>query len=529
MHLEGHVQGSGFKARQYSLGAENLRRWTSGNNNSQKPAAQENQNTADPNKKSKSKARRKRRKEAKKKQREQEAKEQSNAEEKKEDTSMPDEEESAHPEPETAKPESKPAAAKTSDDSSSKNNVDPSSSNNSSSQPKEEPPSPKAEEETKKPAPNDGASRADKSMDQWEKIAKELEEKGVDLGPELGLNGLQNAAGAAASLNTSAAATTPQYIQHKVKCPKNKKPGDLIEFSNPHIPGQKRSVRIPKDAKPGNFFKVMVPLPTKAAPVVINLCACCSLAVKEEKDRDESSTEKVGSPLRSCVHWCCAECRPTVDGKKCPTCASPLPTIASLDPLPYIKDFDSPSDAVKEALLEEFFAKKEADRADTKEKHQALEAAAEAATKAVNKHFRRASLKVHPDRHGDTYEKEFIALTKAKDLLINETLRQKYLSEMLDIICRVDVGYVPQSHEIWVQKNNPDSEDTPKTKKQEAGKGAEEPLQLDGGLAFGKPKRPILSVVNGRKIRVALPLKDEHQFLNYCDKVIIHGSCGESK
>ncbi|KAG7341564.1 hypothetical protein IV203_023517 [Nitzschia inconspicua] len=47
-------------------------------------------------------------------------------------------------------------------------------------------------------------------------------------------------------------------------CPPNKKPGDDITFSNPHNPGQRLRVKVPKDCLPGSSFKVTVPV--KAPP-----------------------------------------------------------------------------------------------------------------------------------------------------------------------------------------------------------------------------------------------------------------------
>jgi hypothetical protein len=45
-----------------------------------------------------------------------------------------------------------------------------------------------------------------------------------------------------------------------VTCPVDKNPGDSILFSNPHVPGQRLKVKIPKNTKPGGTFKVTVPV-----------------------------------------------------------------------------------------------------------------------------------------------------------------------------------------------------------------------------------------------------------------------------
>ena len=158
----------------------------------------------------------------------------------------------------------------------------------------------------------------------------------------------------------------------------------------------------------------------------------CLLSSSGQGEKKEDAAEQVqmttAVPLRSCVHFCCEACFPTVEGKMCPTCKSPLPMISSLDSLPYIQHLDSPADTVKNALVEEFYAAKEENRAGKQKKEKdALEKASKVATKEVDKHYRRASLKVHPDRFGETYPREFDALTKARDVLRNPELRQNYL------------------------------------------------------------------------------------------------------
>eukprot|EP00977_Amphora_coffeiformis_P002347 scaffold437_cov159-Amphora_coffeaeformis.AAC.26 len=45
-----------------------------------------------------------------------------------------------------------------------------------------------------------------------------------------------------------------------ITCPMDKKPGDSILFANPHVPGQRLKVKIPKKTAPGAVFKVSVPV-----------------------------------------------------------------------------------------------------------------------------------------------------------------------------------------------------------------------------------------------------------------------------
>jgi hypothetical protein len=306
----------------------------------------------------------------------------------------------------------------------------------------------------------------------------------------------------------------PKMIQIKVKCPLDKKPGDSMVFANPHIPGTKGTAVIPPDTVPGKFFKVMVPLPgveKKATPS----CCVCSTSLLVDDDQEDSV------PLRTCAHVACTTCHPTLLGKACTVCSSPLPTLDSLHPLPYLQPLDNP--AVKEALLEEYYISREAIRDSSKQGE--LEEAAKKTVKAIDKHYRRASIKVHPDRQGETFRTEFDALTKARDVLRDDALRRSYLAEMLEIVCKVSVGYVLQSHQIWVRRNDPDSQDQSRPKS----KSAAQTLQLDGDLRFSRLKKPRVVIVDDKKrqVRIYLPVHDGHQFLEYCHGVTILASCGK--
>jgi hypothetical protein len=53
----------------------------------------------------------------------------------------------------------------------------------------------------------------------------------------------------------------PKRTRVVVKVPRDNKPGDMITFANPHIPGQKLKVKVPVNTKPGDTFKVTVPKP----------------------------------------------------------------------------------------------------------------------------------------------------------------------------------------------------------------------------------------------------------------------------
>jgi hypothetical protein len=162
-----------------------------------------------------------------------------------------------------------------------------------------------------------------------------------------------------------------------------------------------------------------------------------------------------------------------------------------------------------------------------KDLEQERDAATEEVTKAINKHYRRASVKVHPDRHGDKYQKEFDSLTKARDTLTDVELRKKYVEQMLQIVCKVGTHWVEKSHESWVQKHQPDvAEQHPTTKKTDR-PGNQQPLQIEGGLMHTQPRKPSVVVLNRneRKIRVTLhiPGGSVYDFNTYCHAVHIMG------
>lgn len=180
-------------------------------------------------------------------------------------------------------------------------------------------------------------------------------------------------------------------------------------------------------------------------------------------------------------------------------------------------------------MLDEYFLYKESLR-DEKDKAlmEALEEAGEKTTKAVDKHYRRASLKVHPDRFGDEFREQFDRLTKARNVLRDEKLRRNYMDEMTIVACKADLGLIPQSHSLWIEKNDPDKKDQsrPEAQKQEAGK-KKATLRIDGGLLNSKPKRPVVNIrQHNHMINIYMPITNRHQFEKYAQKISIYGSCG---
>jgi hypothetical protein len=142
----------------------------------------------------------------------------------------------------------------------------------------------------------------------------------------------------------------------------------------------------------------------------------------------------------------------------------------------------------------------------------------EQVTKVVVKHYRRASVKVHPDRVAIGFQEDFDALTKARNVLREPELRATYMEQMLEVWCKVGAGYVVSSHSAWVDKHQPDVEDQ---KKQTAGK--KKPVfALQGGLLHDKPGKLGVEVLGLSLCTVRLHSRlprNNYQFFQYCKSV----------
>lgn len=152
----------------------------------------------------------------------------------------------------------------------------------------------------------------------------------------------------------------------------------------------------------------------------------------------------------------------------------------------------------------------------------------EQVTKAIDKHYRRASVKVHPDRYGDKFEHEFDALVKSRNILREPELRAKYMEQMLEVLCKVGPSYVLSSHVAWVQKHEPAVGGT-NQRKQEAGQ--KKPVfTIQGGLLHDKPRKLGVEILNSteRKVRLYVRLpRNKFQFFQYCKSLHVFGEQGD--
>ncbi|KAL3896602.1 MAG: hypothetical protein SGARI_007128, partial [Bacillariaceae sp.] len=81
------------------------------------------------------------------------------------------------------------------------------------------------------------------------------------------------------------------------------------------------------------------------------------------------------------------------------------------------------------------------------------------ATNLINKQFRKVSLKIHPDRHGEQFRAEFEALCLAKDTLQDAAQRKEYVATLLTALKARGVGdkghqdekVLQEEHQEWME------------------------------------------------------------------------------
>jgi DnaJ-class molecular chaperone len=78
-------------------------------------------------------------------------------------------------------------------------------------------------------------------------------------------------------------------------------------------------------------------------------------------------------------------------------------------------------------------------------------------TKTVSTHFRRTSVRLHPDRNGEHLREQFDAFKLAMDILRNHEKRVLYMSQMLDVIKTMpDQSTIDHSHQVLMDTHASD-------------------------------------------------------------------------
>ena len=100
----------------------------------------------------------------------------------------------------------------------------------------------------------------------------------------------------------------------------------------------------------------------------------------------------------------------------------------------------------------------------------------------IKRHYRKKSIKLHPDRQGEEYRPSFEKFTLAKDILLNDTHRLRYLQEMTHVASYYAQHVLEQSHEAWIGKHVASQPKEEVTKR------------IEGGLRYVCLKAPLVEI-----------------------------------
>ena len=178
-------------------------------------------------------------------------------------------------------------------------------------------------------------------------------------------------------------------------------------------------------------------------------------------------------------------------------------------------------------------------------------AAIEKATSAVSKQYRRSSIKIHPDRHGDQYATEFEDLQHANDVLRDAKHRREYLEGfwgICDLIYQKrqkgeiissesEETYLANRHHDWIKLNEEKFHaDNPTARKPEMSRQRnptarqpevprqKRPLQIMGGISSNMPRQIGIRWVDAKnkKAMISIPvLQPTHEFYACCKAIHI--------
>ena len=118
----------------------------------------------------------------------------------------------------------------------------------------------------------------------------------------------------------------------------------------------------------------------------------------------------------------------------------------------------------------------------------------------VKKHYRKRSIKLHPDRNGEHMRPVFEEFTDARTVLTDIKLRQSYLRGMLDVFKLSNEKkfdnpelMIADSHEAWIRQHRPDKAETDvRGSKKKDKQGTGKTLKLEGGFNHQVPRGVML-------------------------------------
>jgi len=156
-----------------------------------------------------------------------------------------------------------------------------------------------------------------------------------------------------------------------------------------------------------------------------------------------------------------------------------------------------------------------------KNSEEKLSSCSEAAAALIQKHYRRQSVKIHPDRKGESYRQAFEDFTDARNVLRDDILRRLYLREMLSVAKTFGKGYMESSHDAWNNKNRPDIAERDGSGFHEDQQRQGKTMRLQGGLHEQMPRGPMLQH-HGEKVTVSVhALRPPHEFYSRVKSITV--------
>ncbi len=151
-----------------------------------------------------------------------------------------------------------------------------------------------------------------------------------------------------------------------------------------------------------------------------------------------------------------------------------------------------------------------------------VEETTKATTKAIEKHYRKIAKAIHPDRKGESFRSQFETFTDARDVLADESNRQKYFQEMshvYNVLHRIPNpdDFLQKSHMEFLRKYKPDIAEN-LTRRCDSRNNANNERAIEGGMKDQQPKMPRVYIVNAqeRTVKLCLPaLKPVFDFYMY--------------
>ena len=184
------------------------------------------------------------------------------------------------------------------------------------------------------------------------------------------------------------------------------------------------------------------------------------------------------------------------------------PSSAGLFSLPYVTKFQCTPETsgVVMAILDELYQKTITEEMKTRMKdvtdeaklkvlrhcEDMLEKKTELTTELVRKHYRKKSIRLHPDRNGEETRPIFEEFTDARDVFANVELRQLYMTQMLDVFSKIGPDHIEIAHEAWNKKHRPDAAEQANGSRKREDKKDGAPLQIEGTLNLSQTQKGVM-------------------------------------